>query len=1081
MVYIIFEDGTDLYWARSRTLEYLNYVQGRLPAGLTPQLGPDATGVGWVYEYTLTDFSPRSRVLRRALDADGSGQVEEGELPEPEERSLIGAREGCAWTILGLCLRKEQVGGESLAVYSEAQLVDLFTVEKSPTSESPEAFREASLRYIVDAFDRDGDRRISKPELMRAATFRGLDLAQLRTIQDWYLRYDLMSLEGVSEVASVGGFVRQYQVEVDPEKLRAFGVTLAQVQSAIRGANLETSGGLIEMAETEFMVRSEGYIESLDDLETIPVSVDPKRHTPVLLRQVARIQMGPEVRRGLVEMNGDGEVVTGIVLLRFGENARSVIERVEARLAELKKGLPQGVEIHVSYDRSQLIERAIATLREKLTQEMLVVAAICVLFLLHLRSAFVAIFTLPVGVLIAFIGMRWLGLNANIMSLGGIAIAIGVMVDASVVMVENLHKHREREPGKSQRDLVVESACEVGPALFFSLVIITVSFVPVFTLEQQEGRLFSPLAYTKTFAMAASAFLAITAIPVLMYYLVTGNIRKEKDNPVSRFFIGGYRPIIRVVLRFPWPTLAFALALVLLTAWPLSRLGSEFMPPLNEGDLLYMPTTPPGISITKARELLQQTDRVIAKHPQVIHVLGKIGRADTATDPAPLTMIETTIILSPQEEWPDGKTIEEIIRELDAMVQFPGVTNAWTMPIKTRIDMLATGIKTPVGVKLLGDDLETLSEVGVEIEGVLSTLSGTASVYSERVVGGNYIDIRIRREDAARYGLNVVDIQRVVQSAIGGMNVTETVEGLERYPINVRFPRELRNDLATLRAVAVPTPMGHTVPLAQVADVAVTKGPPAIKSENARRTAWIYVDLTTSDIGGYVRRARRAVEQEVRLPPGVSIVWSGQYEYMERANRRLMTVVPLTLAVILLLLYAHFRSAAETLIVMIGTILFAPIGGLWLLYLSDFNLSVAVGVGFIALLGLAAETGVVMLVYLNGAHERFRSQGRLKGVSDLKTAIMAGSADRVRPILMTTGTTMIGLLPIMFGTETGTRVMKRIAAPMVGGLVSSTLLTLIVLPAIYLLWKRFALRSEFALAKVGDSKGSARDEETPGA
>jgi Cu(I)/Ag(I) efflux system membrane protein CusA/SilA len=1081
MVYIIFEDGTDLYWARSRTLEYLNYVQGRLPAGLTPQLGPDATGVGWVYQYTLSDFSPRSRVLRRALGADGSGTVEEDELPEPVERSSIGARESCAWRLLGLCLRTEWVGGEEVPVYSEAQLAELFSVEESPMAGSPEAFREDSLRYLVEAFDRDGDRRVSRRELKRAADFRGLDLAQLRTIQDWYLRYDLMSLEGVSEVASVGGFVRQYQVEVDPEKLRAFGVTLSQVQSAIRGANLETSGSLIEMAETEFMVRSQGYIESLDDLETIPVSVDPKRHVPVLLRQVARIQFGPEVRRGLVDMNGEGEVVTGIVLLRFGENARSVIERVEQRLAELKKGLPEGVEVHVSYDRSQLIERAIATLREKLTQEMLVVAAVCVLFLLHLRSAFVAIFTLPVGVLIAFIGMQWLGLNANIMSLGGIAIAIGVMVDASVVMVENLHKHRERDPERNQRDLVVESAREVGPALFFSLVIITVSFVPVFTLEQQEGRLFSPLAYTKTFAMAASAFLAITAIPVLMFYLVTGRIRKEEDNPVSRFFIEGYRPIIRLVLHFPRLTLGFALALVLLTAWPLSQLGSEFMPPLNEGDLLYMPTTPPGISITKARELLQQTDRIISKHPQVRHVLGKIGRAETATDPAPLTMIETTIILTPQEEWPDGKTIEEIIRELDAMVQLPGVTNAWTMPIKTRIDMLATGIKTPVGVKLLGDDLETLSRVGVEIEGVLSTLPGTASVYSERVVGGNYMDIRVRREDAARYGLNVVDVQAVVQSAIGGMNVTETVEGLERYPVNVRFPRELRNDLATLRAVAVPTPMGHTVPLTQVADISISKGPPAIKSENARRTAWIYVDLTTSDIGGYVQRARRAVEQEVMLPAGVSIAWSGQYEYMERANRRLMMVVPLTLAVIMLLLYAHFQRAAETLIVMVGTILFAPIGGLWLLYLSDFNLSVAVGVGFIALLGLAAETGVVMLVYLNGAHDRFTREGRMKRMADLKTAIMAGSAERVRPILMTTGTTMIGLLPIMFGTETGTRVMKRIAAPMVGGLVSSTLLTLIVLPAIYLLWKRFSLRSEFAAVEAVESAAGGPGKESPGA
>jgi Cu(I)/Ag(I) efflux system membrane protein CusA/SilA len=1081
MVYIIFEDGTDLYWARSRTLEYLNYVQGRLPAGVAPQLGPDATGVGWIYEYTLSDFSPRSRVLRRALDADGSGQVEDGELPEPQERSLLGARESCSWGLLGVCLRTELAGGEEVAVYSEVQLAELFRVDVAPVARSPEVFREDSLRFLVQAFDRDGDRRISQRELQRAADFRGLDLAQLRTIQDWYLRYDLMSLEGVSEVASVGGFVRQYQVEVDPEKLRAFGVTLSQVRSAIRDANLEASGRLIEMAETEFMVRSQGYIESLEDLETIPVSVDPKRHVPVLLRQVARIQLGPEARRGLVDMNGEGEVVTGIVLLRFGENALRVIERVEARLAELERGLPEGVEVHVSYDRSQLIERAISTLREKLTQEMLVVALVCLLFLLHLRSAFVAIFTIPVGVLIAFIGMQWLGINANIMSLGGIAIAIGVMVDASVVMVENLHKHRERDPDRSQRDLVVESSREVGPALFFSLLIITVSFLPVFSLEQQEGRLFAPLAYTKTFAIAASALLAITVIPVLMFYLVKGRIRRERDNPVSRFFIGSYRPVIRLVLRFPWITVVVALLLVLVSIWPYSKLGSEFMPPLNEGDLLYMPTTPPGISIAKARELLQQTDRIIASHPQVRHVLGKIGRAETATDPAPLSMIETTVLLTPQEEWPKGKQIEDVVRELDAMVQLPGVTNAWTMPIKTRIDMLATGIKTPVGVKLLGDDLETLSEVGVRIEGVLSTVQGTASVYSERVVGGNYINIRIRRADAARYGLNVADVQEVVQSAIGGMNVTETVEGLERYPVNVRFPRELRNDLATLRAVAVPTPMGHTVPLAQVADIEIEKGPPAIKSENARRTAWIYVDLTTSDIGGYVKRARRAVEQEVRLPAGVSIVWSGQYEYMERANRKLKVVVPLTLGLIVILLYAHFRRTPETLMVMVGTILFAPIGGLWLLYLADFNLSVAVGVGFIALLGLAAETGVVMLVYLDGAYERFTREGRMKKIADLEAAIIAGSVERVRPKLMTVGTTMIGLLPIMFGTETGTRVMKRIAAPMVGGLVSSTVLTLVVLPVIYLLWKRFLLRKEFAVAEAEDRDTGAREREIPDA
>jgi Cu(I)/Ag(I) efflux system membrane protein CusA/SilA len=1068
MVYVIFEDGTDLYWARSRTLEYLNYVQRRLPAGVTPQLGPDATGVGWIYEYTLTDFGPRARVLRLALDADGSDRVEDRELPKPLETSRIGGKDGCSRALFGWCLRMEQVGGEEVGVYSQAQLADLFTLEQSPGVGTPEAFREDSLRYLVEAFDRDGDRRVSPRELQRAAEFRGLDLAQLRSIQDWYLRYDLMSLSGVSEVASVGGFVRQYQVEVDPEKLRAFGVTLSHVRKAIRDANVETGGGLIEMAETEFMVRSYGYIESLDDLETIPISVDPRTHTPVLLRQVARVQLGPELRRGLVDMNGQGEVVTGIVLLRWGENARQVIERVKRRLGELKRGLPEGVEVHVSYDRSLLIERAIGTLREKLSQEMLIVAVVCVLFLLHVRSALVAIIALPIGVLISFIGMRWLGLNANIMSLGGIAIAIGVMVDASVVMVENLHKHRERNPDRSQRDLVVGAAREVGPALFFSLLIITVSFVPVFMLEQQAGRLFSPLAYTKTFAMAASALLAITVIPVLMFYLVRGKIRREQDNPISRFFSWGYRPVIQLVLRFPVGTLAAALVLVAVTAWPLSRLGSEFMPPLNEGDLLYMPTTPPGMSITKARELLQQTDRIISKHPQVRHVLGKVGRADTATDPAPLNMIETTITLAPQEEWPAGVVIEDIIRELDAMVQLPGLTNAWTMPIRTRIDMLATGIKTPVGVKLLGDDLETLSRVGAEIEGVLKGIPGTASVYSERVVGGNYIEIRVRRQDAARYGLNVADVQAVVESAIGGMNVTETVEGLERYPINLRFPRELRNDVVALRNIAIPTPMGHTVPLTQVADIGITKGPPAIKSENARRTAWIYVDLTTSDIGGYVERGRRAVEQQVRLPEGVSVVWSGQYEYMQRANQRLMLVVPLALAVIVILLYAHFRCAAQTTMVMLATILFAPLGGIWLLYLLDFNRSVAVYVGFIALLGLAAETGVVMLVYLEGAYERRRSQGRMSGLDDLKNAIVAGSAERVRPILMTVGTTLVALLPIMVGTETGTRVMKRIAAPMVGGLISSTLLTLIVLPALYLLWRRLTLRGEIAASEPAE-------------
>ena len=1040
MVYIIFEDGTDLYWARSRVLEYLNYVSGRLPKGTTPQLGPDATGVGWIYEYSLTDFSPRARQLRKRLDRDGSGDVSDEEVPEPEEAIVVGAKEECLRSLLGVCLGTELTGGVERVVYSSDQLRDLL----------PEP---GAVGFLIDGFDRDRDDHVSPTELRRASNFAGLDLAQLRSLQDWYLRYDLMSQKGVSEVASVGGFVRQYQVEADPEKLRAYGVTLAGVRQAIQRANMDTGGRLIEMAETEFMVRGQGYINSIDDLETIPVGLDQNRHIPVLLSQVARVQIGPEGRRGLVEMNGMGEVVSGIVLLRFGGNALEVIDRVEARIEELKRGLPEGVEIHVSYDRSKLIHRAISTLREKLLEELVVVALVCIVFLLHLRSSLVAILTLPVGILAAFIAMRLVGVNANIMSLGGIAIAIGVMVDASIVMVENLHKHRERDPNKSQLDLVLESSVEVGPALFFSLLIVTVSFLPVFSLQQQEGRLFTPLAYTKTFAMGASSVLAITLIPVLMFYLVRGRIRSENDNPLSKLLIAGYRPINRLALRYPRSIVAASFALVLLTALPYSRLGSEFMPPLNEGDLLYMPTTPPGISITKAKELLQQTDRIIAQHPQVQHVLGKIGRAETATDPAPLSMIETTIILKDKDTWPKGKQIEDVVRELNAMVQFPGLTNAWTMPIKTRIDMLATGIKTPIGIKLLGDDLNVLSDVGEQIEAVLGPLDGTASVYAERVVGGNYIDIRVIREDAARYGLNVADVQEVIASAIGGQNVTETVEGLERYPVNLRFPRELRNDVAALSAVAVPTPIGHTVPLAAVAEISISKGPPSIKSENARRTAWIYVDLTTSDIGGYVKRAREAVAQQVVMPPGISIVWSGQYEYMERANARLRIVVPLTLGIIFLLLYLHFRRVTESVIVMVGTILFAPIGGIWFLYMLDFNVSIAVGVGFIALVGLATETGVVMLVYLDERFDRAEREGQLNSLDDLRRAVAGGAVERVRPLLMTVATTLIGLLPIMLGTETGTRVMKRIAAPMVGGLISSTILTLVVLPAVYFIWK----------------------------
>jgi len=944
MVYLIFEDGTDLYWARSRVLEYLNFVQSRLPEGVTPQLGPDATGVGWVYMYSLTS-------------------------------------------------------------------------EKH-------------------------------------------DLQQLRSMQDWYLRYELMSLKGVSEVASAGGYVKQYQIEVDPEKLRAYGLTLKHVNMAVKDSNIDVGGRLLEMGETEYMVRGKGYVQSIEDLQNIPLGVETESHTPILLRQVANIQLGPEIRRGVIEMNGEGEAVAGIVVMRFGENALKVIERVKARLAELESGLPEGVELHTSYDRSNLILRAIDVLKKKLTEEMIVVALIIIIFLLHIRSSFVVLFTLPVGILISFAMMKLMGINANIMSLGGIAIAIGVMVDASVVMVENLHKHKERNDNLNQLELVIKSSKEVGPALFFSLLIITISFLPVFTLEQQEGRMFSPLAYTKTFAMAASAVLAITIIPVLMYYFVRGNIVSEKKNPLSRLFVWLYKPFIRLVLRFPKITILLALVILLASWIPFSRLGTEFMPPLNEGDILYMPTTPPGISITKAKELLQQTDKIIARHPQVKHVLGKIGRAETATDPAPLSMIETTIILHDKNDWPPGKTIEDVISELDQMIQFPGLTNAWTMPIKTRIDMLATGIKTPVGIKLLGSDLSQLSEIGERIEAIVRQMPDTLSAYAERVTGGNYVDIKIRRESAARYGLTVGAVNDVVKSAIGGMNISYTVEGLERYPINVRYPRELRSDVEKLKRVSVPTPMGHAVPLAQVADISISKGAPAIKSENARRTAWIFVDLKTSDVGGFVEQAKKIVAEQVDLPAGVSIVWSGQYEYMERASKRLKIVVPLILAIIFLLLYLHFKNITESLVVML-TLPFALVGGVWLIYFAGYNLSVAVAIGFIALAGLAAETGVVMLVYLDEAYQRRLKILKKLSISDLKEVVMEGAVERLRPKIMTVATTTLGLLPVMIGNETGVRIMKRIAAPMVGGLISSMILTLVILPAIYLIWKSLQHRRDF--------------------
>ncbi len=952
-VYVIFEDGTDMYWARSRVLEYLNYVSGRLPQGVTPTLGPDATGVGWVYEYVL----------------DGGDQY---------------------------------------------------------------------------------------------------DLQQLRSIQDWYLRYELMSVPGVAEVASIGGFVKQYQVEVDPNKLLAYKVPLSKVRMALQRSNNDVGGRLIEMGETEFMVRGLGYFRSLEDIENVPVGVD-ENGTPILVRNVANVHLGPELRRGLAEWNGAGEVAGGIIVMRYGDNALKTINAVKDKLEQLKKGLPEGVTIRTAYDRSGLIERAIDNLKHKLLEESLIVALVTILFLLHIRSAFVAIFTLPMGILLAFLVMQWQGLNANIMSLSGIAIAIGAMVDAAIVMIENMHKHLEHDGGKKDHwQIVIDASKEVGPALFYSLLIITLSFLPVFTLQAQEGRLFKPLAFTKTYAMAAAALLSITIVPVLMGFFIRGKILPEARNPINRALIALYRPVIHGVLRFRWTTLGVALVVLVATVYPLQRLGSEFMPPLNEGDLLYMPTTDPGISITKARELLQQTDKIIKQFPEVASVFGKVGRAESATDPAPLSMMETTIRLKPEDQWRPGMTPERLVQEMDAAIRIPGLTNAWTMPIKTRIDMLSTGIKTPVGIKVMGPDLAVLADVSQRIATVLRQVPGTASAYPDKTVGGHYLDYHIKREEAARYGLTVGDVQDVIMSAIGGMNVTQTVEGLERYPVNVRYSRELRDNLPALQRVLIPTPSGAQIPLSYVADFELRQGPPVIKSENARRSSWITVDIRDIDVGTYVKQARAVVDEQVDLPEGYSIVWSGQFEYMQRAQRRLQLVIPITLFIIFVLLYLNFRNVTESLIVML-TLPFSVVGGIWLLYLLGYHLSVAVGVGFIALAGVAAETGVIMLIYLDHAYERRRRAGQMRSLGDLYEAVVEGAVERVRPKMMTVTAIMAGLLPIMWGHGTGSEVMRRIAAPMIGGMVTSTVLTLVVLPVIYYLWKGHALRRQPAPAPGEDA------------
>jgi Cu(I)/Ag(I) efflux system membrane protein CusA/SilA len=950
-VYVLFEEGTDLYWARSRVLEYLSQVAPRLPAGARPALGPDATGVGWIYEYALVDRAGRH------------------------------------------------------------------------------------------------------------------DLSQLRALQDWFLKYELQTVDGVSEVATVGGMVRQYQVVVDPNRLRVYGLPLGRVAAAIRGANAEVGGSVIEIAEAEYMVRATGYLKGVADLETVPLGVS-EAGIPILLGDVAEIRVGPEMRRGIAELDGEGEVVGGVVVMRSGGNALATIAAVKKKLAELQRGLPEGVEIVPTYDRSGLIQRAVDTLKEKLVEEFVVVALVCLVFLFHLRSALVIVVSLPLGIFTAFLIMHWQGINANIMSLGGIAIAIGVMVDAAIVMVENLHKHMERTPvtPENRWRLVAQASKEVGPPLFFSLLIVTLSFLPVFALQAQEGRLFAPLAYTKTFAMAAAAGLSVTLVPVLMGLFIRGRVRAEHENPANRLLIAAYRPFIRLVLAHPWPVLLVAALVTVSALWPLAgwwplhgKLGTEFMPELDEGDLLYMPTTFPGVGTGKMQELLQQTDKLIKTVPEVERVFGKAGRAETATDPAPLEMIETTILLKPRDQWRPGMTTEKLKRELDRLVQFPGLTNAWVMPIKTRIDMLATGIKTPVGIKVAGPDFATIDGIARQIEQVIQTVPGTSSVIAERVSGGRYITIDIDRLRAARYGLNIEDVQMVVAVALGGENVTETVEGLERYPVNVRYPIEVRDSVEKLRWLPVVAPDGAHIPLADVAEIRVAEGPPMIRSENARPNGWVYVDIADRDLGSYVEEAKARVAAEVPLPPGYSIGWSGQYEYLLRAKERLALVVPVTLAIIVLLLYLNFRNGADVAIIL-GALPLSLVGGVWLLYLLDYNLSVAVGIGFIALAGVAAETGVVMLVYLQQSYAARKAvadaEGRALRRSEVVDAVVEGALLRVRPKIMTVATIIAGLLPIMLGSGTGSEVMRRIAAPMVGGMVSATALTLVVIPAAFYLWRR---------------------------
>jgi len=954
-VYIIFEDGTDLYWARSRVLEYLSQVAPRLPPGAAPALGPDATGVGWIYQYALVD----------------------------------------------------RTGGH--------------------------------------------------------------DLSQLRAIQDWFLKYELQTVPGVSEVATIGGMVKQYQIVVDPQRLRAYNLPLSAVKAAVQSANQESGGSVIEMAEAEYMVRAGGYITGIADLEAVPLKASPMG-TPVLLSDVAEIRLGPELRRGIGELDGQGEAVGGVIIMRWGENALTTINAVKDKLASLKASLPQGVEVVVTYDRSGLIERAIDNLTHKLGEEMIIVVLVCAAFLLHLRSALVVVLFLPLGILAAFVVMRLQGINANIMSLGGIAIAIGAMVDAAIVMIENLHRKIETTPltRENRWKVVADATVEVGPALFFSLLIITLSFVPVFALEAQEGRMFKPLAFTKTYAMAAAAILSITLVPVLMGWFIRGrHIIPEHRNPVSRVFIWLYRPLLGGVVRHPVLMIAAALALTVATVYPLSKLGTEFMPELDEGDILYMPSLFPAVSIGKAGEILQQTDRLIRTLPEVATVYGKIGRAETATDPAPLTMVETTVRLKPRDEWRPGMTMQGIRDELDRIVQIPGVTNVWIMPIKNRLDMLATGVKTPVGIKVAGPDLDRIGQLSAAIEQAVKAVPGTASAYAERTVGARYLDVDIDRRAAARHGLSIADVQDVVRSAIGGIRVSETVEGRERYPINIRYPHDDRSSIEAIRDLPMVTPSGAHIALGDVATIAVVDGPGMIRSENARLNGWIYVDIAGRDLGSYVAEARRVVAEQVALPPGYSVAWSGQFEYLERAEKRLGMIVPITVLLIIVLLFMAFGRAVDVATI-VGTLPVALSGGFWLLWMLDYDLSVAVVVGFIALAGVAVETAIIMQVYLNIALDKRRrmaaDEGRAVTMADVHDAVTDGALLRLRPKIMTVATIFAGLLPIMYGTGTGSEVMRRVAAPMVGGMATATLLTLFVIPAVFVLVNRLdAVRNPTSL------------------